>query len=468
MKLTSEQDAAIARATSTTSNLLLSALAGCAKTTTLEEIIKALGEECLYLCFNKRTAVEAAKRLPSFVEVKTLNALGHRAWMQKTGRKRLRVSASKTYFLCKELFPEGDIDYRPLLKAAMRAKVLGKADNANFSYDISWSDLAEDCDEDDLRHLMKMSAKAAFDGNIDFADQIYMSVCFAAPFTKHSLVFVDECQDLSQLNILMLKAVIGQRLIAVGDEKQSIYAFRGAHSGALAQLKDTYSMTTLPLTVNFRCSRAVVEYAQSIVPQLKPRPDAPLGFVKEGEETTLSQNYPPGSAILCRNNAPLFRMGLMILRNGRGVCFLGANAVQSSIKSVLALIDTNDPTAALKLYEEAQRRKLKGQRLEALDDKLACVRELLKGTDVAGATKKLDALCSRKSAEITLATGHKAKGLEWDDVFILNRDLIPSPYAKTPEALQQESNLMYVMQTRARENLYFITNARAPAQRAVG
>jgi superfamily I DNA/RNA helicase len=58
-------------------------------------------------------------------------------------------------------------------------------------------------------------------------------------------------------------------------------------------------------------------------------------------------------------------------------------------------------------------------------------------------------------AEVTLSTIHKAKGLEWPDVLFLDPDLIPSKWAKTPEALTQEENLAYVGVTRAQQTLHF-------------
>jgi superfamily I DNA/RNA helicase len=50
-----------------------------------------------------------------------------------------------------------------------------------------------------------------------------------------------------------------------------------------------------------------------------------------------------------------------------------------------------------------------------------------------------------------MLTGHKAKGLEWDDVFVLDKELIGVGES------QQERNLLYVMQTRAKSNLTYVT-----------
>ena len=53
---------------------------------------------------------------------------------------------------------------------------------------------------------------------------------------------------------------------------------------------------------------------------------------------------------------------------------------------------------------------------------------------------------------IQLLTGHKSKGLEFDTVFILDRELI------RVKEHQQEKNLLYVMQTRSKKELYYVSS----------
>jgi DNA helicase-2/ATP-dependent DNA helicase PcrA len=56
---------------------------------------------------------------------------------------------------------------------------------------------------------------------------------------------------------------------------------------------------------------------------------------------------------------------------------------------------------------------------------------------------------------VTLATLHSAKGLEWNEVFIvgLNEGMLPIAYAKGFEAIDEERRLLYVGITRARRRL---------------
>jgi DNA helicase-2/ATP-dependent DNA helicase PcrA len=57
---------------------------------------------------------------------------------------------------------------------------------------------------------------------------------------------------------------------------------------------------------------------------------------------------------------------------------------------------------------------------------------------------------------VTLASLHSAKGLEWDAVFLvgLAEGTLPTTYARSPEAIEEERRLLYVGITRARQWLW--------------
>src|SRR5690606_35375946 len=70
---------------------------------------------------------------------------------------------------------------------------------------------------------------------------------------------------------------------------------------------------------------------------------------------------------------------------------------------------------------------------------------------------------------VTLASLHSAKGLEWDAVFLvgLAEGTLPTTYARTEEALEEERRLLYVGITRARQWLWLsYARARPPGGRA--
>jgi hypothetical protein len=85
---------------------MVNALAGTGKTSTIEMVCHAVKNiPILYLAFNKRIVDEAAKRMPSHVECRTQNGLGHRVWAQATG-KRLIVDSGKMRQILKNLISE--------------------------------------------------------------------------------------------------------------------------------------------------------------------------------------------------------------------------------------------------------------------------------------------------------------------------------------------------------------------------
>ena len=98
--------------------------------------------------------------------------------------------------------------------------------------------------------------------------------------------------------------------------------------------------------------------------------------------------------------------------------------------------------------------------IAAIEDKYDCLNIFLQHADT------IDSLCASitdlfdesKRGLLTLATIHKAKGLEWETVFILDWHLCPSKWARQPWMQQQEKNLMYVAVTRAKLNLNFVVS----------
>src|SRR6185437_624817 len=101
--LTAEQDIILDKAKATTGNLMLNALAGTGKTSTLEMVDKiAKQKPVAYLVFNKRNATEASDRMTSTTTVRTFNGLGHRIWASAIP-KSPSLNTKKTYEIFKEI-----------------------------------------------------------------------------------------------------------------------------------------------------------------------------------------------------------------------------------------------------------------------------------------------------------------------------------------------------------------------------
>src|SRR5215472_11629383 len=139
-KPTPEQDAIIDAAVQTSESILVNALAGAAKTTTLEMICNALPPQpILSLAFNKRIADEMAKRLPGHVQARTLNSVGHRVWMQ-TCTGRVTLDTKKSYNLLKQkidALPRQDRTdayeaFGDMMKALGKAKMRGYVPDGKY------------------------------------------------------------------------------------------------------------------------------------------------------------------------------------------------------------------------------------------------------------------------------------------------------------------------------------------------
>ncbi|MFZ5657453.1 MAG: UvrD-helicase domain-containing protein [Pseudomonadota bacterium] len=81
-------------------------------------------------------------------------------------------------------------------------------------------------------------------------------------------LLVDECQDTNDAQYRLLKALAGPRglFTCVGDDDQSIYAWRGANPDNLLQLsKDYPALRIVKLEQNYRCSNRVLRAANALI-----------------------------------------------------------------------------------------------------------------------------------------------------------------------------------------------------------
>lgn len=479
---TEEQTAILSAATETETNLLISALAGAAKTSTLvlianEPSLASTGILCL--AFNRKIADEMRGRLPSNCTSMTLNSLGHKAWSTAISR-RCKVDTKKNYNLVKAYIDDQRKDvkdqlydsFSDMLRTLAHAKSSGwvpercqrPATSLFHSDDDFFSSLDERLsvhEEDLLVDCLCESIELAHQGEIDFDDQIYMSTCFPCKFPSYPLTMIDEAQDLSELNHAMLEQIVnGNRLIAVGDACQAIYAFRGAYADSMDRLQQRFSMIPLTLSISFRCPKAIIAEAQWRAPHMKPAEWAKEGEVVHLDEWTI-ENLPGDATILCRNNAPIFSMAIKLLSEGRYPQIVGNDIGRSLIKALTKLGDKTMPQKeafeALKGYEEKRIRRAQNDGARGrIRDFCTCLRIFLRqGPKLQDAIHYAEWIMSA-TGPIKMMTGHKSKGLEFDNVFILDRELLR---LDDDRGRNQDQNLLYVMQTRSMAMLTYITTA---------
>ena len=466
---------------------ILQALAGTGKTTTL---LKACPPEpTLALAFNKRIKEELEERFPKNADSKTFNGLGHGVWTKQAGK--LRLSEKKIYGICRRICEDIDENWLwkqmgDLMQLVNSARASGLV-HASFPDRLPCIPLIEDipdnwyalCDSLDVderliqhaRNALLQSTNEGLRGSIDFQDQLYLPVVFRGPFPrgKYKHLIVDEAQDLGPLEHEMVRLTLGKsgRLIAAGDHHQAIYGWRGAHADSMHRLSEMTAAKELPLTITFRCPKAIVREANIIVPEYEAAPSAPDGSVARWGKDWLPSDIPrgPTTAILCRNNKPLFILAMQMIRQ-KISCRMEGRDVGVGIKRVIQNVIGDETMSSKELiariddWRQQQLEKFlaKGDQAKAAkaEDQAESIIAVAMGCgDSAAVIATIDELFGRNSRGIVLSTIHKAKGLEWQDVFILDKHLI-GKYARAEWAMEQENNLLYVAITRAMSTLTFM------------
>jgi len=466
-------------------NILIQAVAGSGKTTTILEGAGLAQGPVLFLAFNKSIAQDIQGKLLSG-EAKTLNALGHRLWMRNCPSARLDADKLEK-LVDSQLPPQAKREFGYIIK-----RIIGMLKNNGFALEseanladvtqvissAEWIDV-EDAKIPDLAQFVVriFELSRADTQTFDFDDQLYGPIFHGWKFPAFGTILVDEAQDLNRIQHLFVDALAqsGARIIAVGDRHQAIYAFRGALHDSLDLLKSQFRMLELPLSISYRCPRSVIAEAQLIVPHIQPRDGAPEGLVCDQGALRLEEEpagVPPGDwgdpefwsrsedLIVCRNNAPLFAAVMRSIR-ARRPCRVLSNALEGLASFIKKQRCNTIAELRPKLDRWLERERLAAEakgmpwKVAALEDKYATCISLCEGfAFVDEVLNVLRQLSEGKSGPL-FSTIHKAKGLEADHVYFLRPDLVPGWWVEGEAALQQEQNLRYVAITRAKQTLIY-------------
>lgn len=138
--------------------------------------------------------------------------------------------------------------------------------------------------------------------------------------------------------------------------------------------------------------------------------------------------------ILKSNNMNIFELVEFLLDR---VEYINLLEKQNTIEAKSKIENIQEFLGSIKLYEE--------------DDSEATLADFISGISLLSDVDKTEEL----SEAVSLLTVHSAKGLEFENVFLvaLEEGIFPSSYAEEDEDLQEERRLMYVAITRAKENL---------------
>ncbi len=304
-----------------------------------------------------------------------------------------------------------------------------------------------------------------------------------------TVLVIDEAQDMGIAEHALVKALMNKneemRVIAVGDDDQNIYEFRGSDSGYMYQLTQEAGSRLVEMTENYRSARHIVtfanEFVQGIGNRMKKTPIISMTKDNGWVEVTRHQSkymYQPlveklireqkntTSCILAQTNEEAVILVALLRKHG-----INSKLIQSmdgfpfwnmvETRYFLRYIDKRMKTPLIpeELWEDAKRATFHTyDRSQSLPYVKRCI-ELFEQTN---RTKYLsdfkefvfesttEDFCDVSDADIVVSTIHKAKGREFDDVYML----ISDHYSKEPHQMRR----YYVGMTRAKKRLFIHTN----------
>lgn len=323
-------------------------------------------------------------------------------------------------------------------------------------------------------------------GTLEEADTV---VCRAAEMIENgeveeskitkSVLVIDEAQDMGADDFRLVQALMHRneemRVIAVGDDDQNIYAFRGSNSAYLRSLITQHEAALYEMTDNYRSDAAVVEYANRFVQQIPNRmKNKPIvavseqqGEVRVSNDKVLSFN-PKNSgttAFLTVTNEQTQQLAYMLRQQGKHVRLIqntdGFRFINlAEVRYFLKQIGHNeDGTISQEQWHTAKERTIAAYETSTCLD---IMRRFFADFETTHKTfyrsdlrefaleSNIEDFISTKKNTAFVSTIHKAKGREFDTVYLLLGGI-----------RQMDTDMLraiYVGITRARHNLYIFND----------
>lgn len=480
MKLipTAEQ-AAVIEAAKTGKNIGVKAYAGAAKTSTCVMVAKAVLKDSLYLAFNASIKQEAEEKFPTHVTCKTAHGLAYAAIVK--GTKFAKEARLIGYYDTREIreiikpFIKGLDEEEEYLYIQECISVI-KAFCQSASFDLTeFVHEHIEATEDDPHKAYKFvePCKAIWGQLADVNSKyktthdIYLKLYqLSKPdLSYYRVIFLDEFQDVNPVILDIFLRQKRSQLIAVGDQYQSIYAWRGAIN-AFEALPES-GWTYLSLTESFRFGPEIAATANVLLQDMKAE-KAIKGRGTKTKEDVKSE------AIIVRNNSTLFEVMQELAKKGKFFYVIG------DTEDIFSAMYTANTLRFTKAGEKPNFGKYPHKQIasygswkELMQDKSAEIQKIVNLVGLCSPsvhavidnikqfliTDRMLKKNPKLSYEITVCTGHKSKGLEWDKV-TLTEDFAPrfSDDCDDEEVIEefnhgQGRELLYVAITRAQAEL---------------
>ena len=307
-----------------------------------------------------------------------------------------------------------------------------------------------------------------------------------------SVLVIDEAQDMDFHEFSLIKALLKKneemRVIAVGDDDQNIYTFRGADSKYFEKFASGESFAKYELVENFRSRKNLVEFtnkfAETIKNRFKSLPITPVqkknGNIKIVQyrsdnlivplvNTILASDLSGTTAVLTKTNKDAVEITGLLLKSG-----LPARLIQSNdgfnlfnIYELREFIDELkiDKTTTIINDENWDRAKIRFAKRYSASLNFELCKILIQDFQITNPTRKyksdfetfiressLEDFIVRQGGTIYVSTIHKAKGSEFDNLFLLLN--------RFDQDSDNNKRQLYVAMTRAKQNLFIHLNSR--------
>ena len=485
MILTEEQKAILA----TNTDIAVNAVAGSGKTSTMIEyaVSRPPGSRILYLAFNKSVKMEASRKFTerglNNVRVETAHSLAYR-YIMRDSKYSLSSQGYKTHQIAEILSLSGDgARHSEFILANHISKFITYFCNSDKAkvQDLNYLDTVKEANakkfvhafyrviEEGTRHFLAKMDKAEIEITHDFYLKKFQ---LSAPVLPYDYILFDEGQDASaaMLDVFLKQPAIK---VIVGDTHQQIYGWRYA----INSLSKT-PFATLNLSTSFRFPADIAALAMGVLSMKdKLGTNKPIPITGKGKTTKTVTK-----ATIGRTNLGLLLNAINYITDNRKVkhIYFEGNIHSytyadegASLYDVLSLYNGSRDRIRDKLIGSMNTMNELEEYIESTEDaQLGMMMEIVNeyGNEIPRILKNLKDLHTgdedRSKAEMIFSTVHRAKGMEYDTVHLVN-DFISEQKLdrvikeaeaekQTPDKakLNEEINLLYVAVTRTRHKLY--------------
>ena len=364
------------------------------------------------------------------------------------------------------------------------------------------------------RVFREYERRKAAAGRIDFEDLLDRAIrmyeeepqALARFRARYRAFTVDEYQDVNLLQQTLLERWLGDsdELCVVGDDYQSIYGFTGATPEYLLGMPARFPHAlVVRLEENYRSTRQVLELANRLVPRLggaektlRPvRPDGPEPELRHFASAREEGAFVAGAAKALHEEetVPWEEIAVLLRTNARSEDFEEALAAadvpyqvrggafldRPAARRVLAALGRGPQRPAVEAVQEAARAEgftgfvppglgeQETTRQEDLQRLVALAREFAGAAgDFVTDVRARFGGGGTAARGVHLLTYHRAKGLEFEAVFLprLEENELPARQARTDADVAEERRLLYVGITRAKRHLFLSRTAGKPSR----